>query len=110
MAYGQFGGGGSVTWEIDVDDGDIPQTTPKNGKPRGYNVKALDKHGKPDTDKSKDYFEIKLDPGAGGSITMKSVGKTVYLYVQIDPKNRDQLKVTWSLKEDQIPKDARSLS
>ena len=113
MADGQgtFGGGGSVKWHVSVDDGDVPQIKRKDGDERAYNVWGVDKHKKKDGDTAADFFVLHVQPPSGGrvKIVAESNGSAT-IYVGIDPKNAEQIKVEWALKESAVPASAHVLS
>ena len=112
MADGQgtFGGGGSVKWNVSVGDGDGPKIKKENGNERAYNVSGVDKHKKNDGDTTADFFVLHVQPPDGGRVkivTESDGGATVY--VAIDPKNAEQIKVEWALKESALPAIAQVL-
>lgn len=107
MADGQgmFGGGGSVHWQIDVNDGDVPEIKGK-GKPRAYVISGVDKHGK-NSDPTPDYFVISIQPPkAGGAVRVVPDGRGVVVYVAVDPERTSQMLVEWAFKEADIPAEA----
>ena len=92
MGYGEYGGGGSVQWEIDVDDGNLPSVNEKpGGNPRKYKVKSIDRKG---TDDSGRFFVVTLENPTG--IEVK--GSTVKFKVPIvnAAGGKPQVKVEWA--------------
>ena len=88
---GEFGGGGSVKWAIDVEDGDTPTIATKP-TPRGYKVNSVDKHGS-----EGQYFEVAIEQPAGG-VQMRVEGSRILLYLPIIQQTAPQIKVRWALK------------
>ena len=102
MADGQgtFGGGGSVHFSIDVNDGEAPEVTSKGGQ-RAYLIRGVDKHRKSGSDP--DYFFLNIQPPPGGTIRAVPDGNGIRLYVQVDEKQPNQMRVEWAFKEAEVP-------
>src|SRR5262245_50987767 len=87
---GGFGGGGSVNWSVEVEDGETPEIT-SSGE-RKYKVKSHDKHGSVGS-----YFEVIIEEPAGG-IVMRTEGNRVHLYLPIVNQQQPQITVHWALE------------
>ena len=93
MGYGEYGGGGSIAWKVDVDD----ETQP--GKKR---ASAFGRDAKNATrfkvsleyasngDAQADLARLKLKAGE-----MEVDGKRIIFEVAVQPENEDQIRVEW---------------
>lgn len=93
--YGEFGGGGSVRWKIDVSDAEARHERKQN-EARGYVQSGVDKYRKDDT--RVDFFQIAIKrPVAPHEIRahIADDGRLV-LYIPIEPHNEDQIKISWA--------------
>ena len=91
MGYGEYGGGGSVKWKIDVDD------ETKRGEKR---VSAVGRDAKKTTNfrvsleyptmaaAKRDLERLKKD-----GLTVK--GNKIIFEVPVQPSNEDQIRVEW---------------
>jgi hypothetical protein len=110
MADGQgtYGGGGSVHWSVDVEDGDVPSVLPKgSNKPRAYTVKGVDKYNKgndPEADKAR-FFVVGITPKPGTDVKVFKSNGTTFLAFEIDANNEQQMTVAWAFKQAQLEKD-----
>lgn len=94
--YGEFGGGGSVKWEIDVNDGDLPSTNPKDPKnTRKYKTTAKDRNG---VDDSGNYLLVEIT----NPESVKVQGNVLTYAVRISKSEQAQVRVKWAYK----PNDA----
>jgi hypothetical protein len=88
--YGEFGGGGSVHWEIDVNDGDLPATNPKDPEnTRKYKTSAKDRKG---IDDSANYILVEIR----NPELVKVAGDVVTYAVRISKNKEVQVKVKWA--------------
>lgn len=94
--YGQFGGGGSIEWEIDVQDGHSPSQYVSREDPRVYNLRGTDRHKQDDSGR---YFLIQLDQE--DIAYSSSDGSTVLIAVRVRPK-RGQIRVKWVYDEGEV--------
>ena len=90
---GQFGGGGSIEWEVSVNDGSIPATSLKPSNPKGYTQKAKDREGVSENGR---YFVIRIKPTTG--IQLGNNGD-ILVAVPIRPNSPGQISVEWSFTE-----------
>lgn len=91
MGYSEFGGGGSVKWEVDVDEGNVPNVNQKpGGNPKRYKVNSLDREGTNDTGR---YFLVTIDNPNGIRVT----GNSVTLRVPITNASSPQVRIEWAL-------------
>ncbi|HEY7185926.1 MAG TPA: hypothetical protein VH436_05225 [Vicinamibacterales bacterium] len=88
---GTYGGGGSVKWAVEVEDGDVPAITTKPN-PRGYKINSTDKHGSVGS-----FFEVIIEEPAGG-VKMRTEGNRIYLYLPIQSQPAPQITVHWALE------------
>jgi len=89
---GGFGGGGSVQWSVDVNDGDVPSITSKPFKPRGYTVSSKDNH-----ENVGSFFEVTIEIPASGLWYTIEAGKAK-LYLEIINQQDPQVNVHWALQ------------
>ena len=104
--YGDFGGGGSVIWEVKA--GEIPapiMPIKKNPQPddHAWVVKGTDKYLSDGKDPG--YFEIEVDQPDEGTIEIKTVGSKLFVYLKVNPTPRrngrgqqPQISVRWGEK------------
>jgi len=90
--FSEVGGGGSVNWKVDVNDGNLVQTKRK-GETWGYTVSDKDDVG--DRPLKNEYFKIAIKQPEGAQIQWKRANGGVVLYLPItdDPK---QIRVSWA--------------
>lgn len=99
--YGEFGGGGSVHWELKVGEGEPPQQLPRDPKDadcrekHAYVVKGVDTYKKHDDDPG--YFEVSLLESRRGEIYVKHDGQHVKFYFKVNGKgdSKPQVRVDW---------------
>lgn len=106
MGYGEYGGGGSIKWEIDVDEGNLPSINEKpGGNPRKYKVNSVDRKGIDDAGR---FFLVTLENPTG--IEVK--GTTLKFKVPIVNNNsKPQVKVEWVFETgDQALKDMKDVT
>jgi hypothetical protein len=113
--FSEVGGGGSVAWKVDVNDGNLVKTTPKPpGKrsPWGYIVEDSDDvRQKPLDDK---YFHIQiLQPANGATFGYRYNPETRAFDIYLPIRNRRpapgmprQIRVMWAVREGDVPVDA----
>jgi hypothetical protein len=92
---GEFGGGGSIEWSIDVNDGSIPAVTPKPNNPKGYRQQGKDREGISDDGR---FFVIRIKPG---NIRLGKNGD-IFVAVQIQKNTPGQIKVEWSFTQAEL--------
>jgi hypothetical protein len=100
--YGDFGGGGSVHWELKVGEGLRPVPQPKDpndaksNDKHAYTVKGVDTYLKKEGG-DPGYFEVTLVQGAPGSVLVTTEGNLVKLYLKVNGKEdaNPQVKVRW---------------
>lgn len=104
--YGNFGGGGSVQWEIDVNDGNAATPTPKpGGNPRKYKVKGVDREDVDDTNR---YFKVTIENRT--SVLMGFEGDDLILAIPIRKNSARQVQVQWVYERAQLPGGLRSVT
>jgi hypothetical protein len=90
MGYGEYGGGGSIAWTVDVDD--ESNSGKKRATASGYDPKNTD------------TFTVTLRyPNAGAADTdlgrlkgeIKVVGSEITFTVPVQAKNTKQIKIEW---------------
>lgn len=93
MGYGEYGGGGSIAWKVDVDD------ETKNGKKRafayGRDAKAAQRFtvslDYPNaSDAQADLNRLKTTPGA-----MRVQGGKIVFEVDVQQLNERQVRIEW---------------
>ena len=91
--FSEVGGGGSVNWKVDVNDGNVVQTKRK-GETWGYTVSDKDDVGERALDN--EYFKITIKDAE--QIRWKTVkgGVALFLPITNDPR---QIRVSWAHNE-----------
>lgn len=96
--YGQFGGGGSVHWEVDYDRGE-DATKRTNGKPRGRTYSGKARDDEPNEEGRLFLVEIdKADIYAMGTTARK-------LVVAVNIGNPKQIKVRWAFDQTEADRE-----
>ena len=101
--FSEVGGGGSVRWKVDVNDGNVVQTRPKRVQPDvpwGYVATDTDDVGRQDLEGR--YFKVALR----GPIRWRPNGNGAVFYIPIEDNPR-QIRVSWA--HEQLPAGLRDL-
>lgn|SRR5688572_8159337 len=98
--FSEVGGGGSVNWKVDVNDGNLVETKRKGPDSWGYTVK--DRDDVDDRDLSHEFFKITIKQPETGQIRWKRVSGGVVLYLPIEEDPR-QIRVSWAVNADALP-------
>jgi hypothetical protein len=91
--YSEIGGGGSVNWKVEVNDGNVVETRAKDiapGVPWGYVASDTDDVGNRNLDGR--YFKVAIR----GPIQWRRQGKqgaVLYIPITDDPR---QIRVSWA--------------
>jgi hypothetical protein len=109
--YGEFGGGGSVHWELKVGEGEPPVQRPRDPKDadcrekHAYVVKGVDSYKKNGGDPG--YFEVVLVENQSGDILVKRDGNSFKLYFKVNGKDKTdaQIRVDWGASVVVPPRD-----
>jgi hypothetical protein len=115
--FSEVGGGGSVVWQVDVNDGNLPVTTikPKSKKVRwGYAISDSD--DVKDADLDGKFFLIRILNPRKGRVSVRYNRKlnTWDVYVPIEarhpkrePTRQRQIRVSWAHHD--VPRDVEPL-
>lgn len=101
--FSEVGGGGSVKWKVEVNDGNVVQTKSKpiaRGVPWGY--VATDTDDVQRRDLTGRYFKVAIR----GPIQWRRQGTGAVLYIPIQ-NNPRQIKVSWA--HDSLPRGVTAL-
>jgi|SRR5688572_24460075 len=110
--YGDYGGGGSVVWEVKVGDGEaatVHQHNTKHGK-RSIST-GVDKYTKEPGD-DPGYFLVNIEKPRVGDIKVKQENGRVEIYLRVNPSDpnvpyKPQISVRWGI--DKVDPAATSL-
>ena len=99
--YGEFGGGGSVHWELKVGEGERPiqvavdPNDEHTHEKHAYRVRGVDNYKKHDGDPG--YFEVSLLESRHGEIYVKHDGRHIKFYFKVNGKGdfKPQVRVDW---------------
>jgi hypothetical protein len=97
--YGDFGGGGSVKWEVKVGDGQAA-TAPGQSSTHGkrHVSDGVDKYEKK-AGELPGYFLVNIEPPRNGQIRIKTQGGRLLVYLPVNPTDgtpyKPQINVRW---------------
>ena len=102
--YGNFGGGGSVQWEIEIND-DPDCCIKENKRTDDKNRKVRKMQGADKVDEKEKFFKIVIENPA--DVTLGYVGDDLVLGVRAredKPDEPRQIQVRWVYDEKELPK------
>jgi len=103
--FSEVGGGGSITWTVDVNDhDDIAKPPPKGANPRGFTMKGRDRTDQIDVGR---YFLVRIENWR--SIELAKIGDDLVLAVPVIRRD-GQIRVQWTYDRDELLKNYPGLT
>lgn len=93
MGYGEYGGGGSIAWKVDVEDKDKPPK--KRASASGYDPKVATKFTVFLEYPSRAEAEADLKRLAPVAGEMSVQGTKIVFDVPVQQDNEDQIRIEW---------------
>jgi hypothetical protein len=91
MGYGEYGGGGSIAWKVDIEDSNA--SGKKRAAASGYDPKAAQIFTVLLEYASAAVAQDDLDRLKNGGMTVD--GNKIVFTVAVQQKNEDQIRVEW---------------